>query len=99
MLAIFCLFGIPLTGDMRAYAVEGENCGCHSSKADMQFVHKPVKEGHCYQCHKPTDQKHPRFKKEAFNLSDNGKSRLCYECHEKKNNMKFVHTPVASGDC
>lgn len=93
------MFATLMAPSRQACAAEGENCGCHPSKADKQFIHKPVREGSCYKCHKPTDKRHPRFKKEAFNLSDNGKSGLCDECHEKKNSMKFVHTPVASGDC
>ena len=76
-----------------------ENCGCHPDKADKPFVHKPVGEGKCELCHKPSGQKHPRFKKEAFLLPDNGKAGLCIECHESKNTMKSVHDPVGKGDC
>lgn len=82
-----------------AGAAGGENCGCHPHKAEKAFVHKPVKEGECPSCHKATDKKHPKFKKEAFTLSDKRKSGLCNECHDRKNTMKHVHPPVASGDC
>lgn len=78
----------------------GENsCGCHPQKATKPNVHKPVKDGECASCHKATDQKHPRVKKGAFLLTDNGKAGLCNECHDRKDTKKFVHGPVASGDC
>lgn len=86
-------------GHGRAEAARAENCGCHPHKAEKKFVHKPVQEGECPSCHKPSGQKHPRFKKEAFVLADKGKSGLCYECHERKNTMKFIHGPVEAGDC
>lgn len=75
------------------------NCGCHPHKAEKMVVHKPVGEGKCELCHKPSGQKHPRVKKEAFRLADNGKSGLCSECHRRMDTMKFVHGPVGSGDC
>jgi predicted CXXCH cytochrome family protein len=37
--------------------------------------------------------------KEAFLLADKGKAGLCSECHERKNTKKYVHPPVATGDC
>ncbi len=76
-----------------------ENCGCHTRKANKKYVHEPVKNGECQSCHKPSEQKHPKFKKEAFLLTDNGKSGLCNECHERKDTKKHVHPPVAAGDC
>lgn len=82
-----------------AEAADADNCLCHSNKAHKTFVHVPVKKGECFSCHKPTDKKHPRFKKEAFLLTDKGKAGLCNECHERKDNKKYVHPPVAAGDC
>lgn len=82
-----------------ADAADADNCRCHSSKASRAFVHAPVKTGECLSCHKPTAQIHPRFKKEAFSLTDRGKAGLCCECHESKNTKKHVHPPVAAGDC
>lgn len=75
------------------------NCGCHPQKVTRQFVHQPVKDGECPSCHKPSGQKHPRVKKEAFILTDQGNAGLCHECHDRKDTKKFVHGPVASGDC
>lgn len=80
-------------------AASAENCGCHPHMATQRFTHKPVKNGECQLCHKSSGQRHPKVKKGAFIFTDNGKAGLCYECHQRKNSMKFVHTPVASGDC
>lgn len=85
--------------DRPAQAAGTMNCGCHPQKASMQFVHQPVKDGECPSCHKPTAERHPKVKKGAFVLTDNGKAGLCSECHERKDTRKFVHGPVASGDC
>lgn len=94
------IVGICLvTNDRTAEAAGAENCGCHSSKAIKSFAHLPVKNGECPSCHKPSGQKHPKFKKEAFVLTDNGKAGLCAECHERKDTKKHVHPPVAAGDC
>lgn len=73
--------------------------GCHSHKAEKGYVHQPVKKEECVSCHISTGKTHPRIKKGAFTLTNNGKAGLCNECHEPKNSMKFVHAPVASGDC
>lgn len=88
-----------VSAERPAQAVGTMNCGCHPHKATKQNVHKPVKDGECLSCHKPSDQKHPKIKKGAFLLTDDGKAGLCNECHERKDTKKFVHGPVASGDC
>lgn len=82
-----------------AEAAGVNNCGCHANKTQKTFVHLPVKNGDCPSCHKPSGQKHPRFKKEAFLLTDKGKAGLCAECHGRKDTKKYVHPPVAAGDC
>lgn len=105
---IVCLTAAVLMGiaavalvahDRPAEAAGAENCGCHPHKAEKNFVHLPVKNGECPSCHRPSGQKHPRFKKEAFLLTDKGKAGLCSECHERKDTKKHVHPPVAAGDC
>lgn len=98
-LAAGVLGGLLCVKGARAEAVAVDNCGCHPHKAEKKFVHKPVKDGECPSCHKPSGQKHPRVKKEAFILLDKGRSGLCYDCHDRKNTQKYVHAPVASGDC
>ena len=97
-LAGFLMLMFALSGQSVG-AAGASNCGCHPQKTQKEFVHKPVKDGECQSCHKPSGQKHPRIKKEAFLLTDKGNSGLCYECHERKDTMKYVHGPVASGDC
>lgn len=75
------------------------SCNCHPGKTEKKFVHKPVADSECQKCHKPSGQNHPRVKKGAFVLTDNGSAGLCYECHARKDNMKYVHGPIGSGDC
>lgn len=103
VLGVAILMGLAgvffVSADRPVQAAGTMNCGCHPNKAEKAFSHKPVKAGECESCHKATDQKHPKTKKGAFTLTDNGKSGLCNECHERKDTMKFVHGPVASGDC
>lgn len=105
---ITCLFvafltgiaGVSLLAGERAVAASSSNnCGCHDNKAEKKYVHSPVREGGCPSCHKPSGKKHPKFKKDAFLLTDNGKAGLCHECHERKDTRKHVHPPVAAGDC
>lgn len=82
-----------------AEAADADNCLCHSDVAVKAFTHLPVKKGDCLSCHKPSGLRHPRIKKGAFLLTDNGKAGLCYECHKTKNTLKYIHPPVAAGDC
>lgn len=105
---VVCLFAALLMGiaafslvvrERTAEAAGAENCGCHPHKAEKTFIHLPVKNGECVSCHVPSGQKHPKVKKGAFLLKDNGKSGLCYDCHESKSTKKHVHPPVAAGDC
>lgn len=91
--------GVGIVLKERPAVAAAQNCGCHPQKTELKFVHKPVKDGECESCHKPSGQKHPKVKKEAFLLTDKGRSGLCGECHERKDTLKFVHGPVASGDC
>lgn len=91
--------GALVVTERSASAAGAENCGCHPHKAEKVFVHLPVKNGECVSCHKSSGQKHPKFKKEAFLLTDKGRAGLCNECHEPKNTKKYVHPPVAAGDC
>lgn len=92
--------GVAFVSRERPAQAAGEmNCGCHPQKVSGPYVHQPVKEFDCSACHKATDQRHPKVKKGSFTLTDNGKAGLCNECHERKDNKKFVHGPVGSGDC
>jgi len=95
-----CILLVTICFSSISFAEEPLYClGCHPHKAEKGYVHKPVKDGECISCHKSTGKQHPKVKKGAFTQTDNGKSGLCTECHEPKNNQKFVHAPVASGDC
>jgi predicted CXXCH cytochrome family protein len=102
-LLVTILIGIAtvslLAKGQSAEAADVDNCGCHSRQAEKTFIHIPVKKGECLSCHKPSGYKHPKYKKEAFLLTDNGKAGLCSECHKRKNTKKYVHPPVATGGC
>lgn len=93
------LLVLSLGAGHSAGAAAISSCGCHPTKAEKQFTHKPVRDGECESCHKPSGQRHPKVKKEAFLLTDDGKVGLCNECHERKDIKKYVHGPVGSGDC
>lgn len=102
-LSVAILMGIAgvllIANERTAEAAGALNCGCHPHKAEKKFIHLPVKNGECQSCHKPSGEKHPKFKKEAFLLTDKGKAGLCSECHERKDTKKYVHPPVVAGDC
>lgn len=86
-------------GAFPALAVEPPIClKCHGGMVRDRFVHKPVAAGECTSCHQRiADKKHPGGKG-SVTLLEQG-ARLCYMCHDNKAAKKFVHGPVASGDC
>ncbi|MFQ6114315.1 MAG: cytochrome c3 family protein [bacterium] len=49
---------------------------CHDDKADAEYVHAPVEEGLCLECHNPHGTKNPRF------LVMSGQE-LCFQCHDE----------------
>jgi predicted CXXCH cytochrome family protein len=54
--------------------------------------------GDCSSCHRQAGGKiHPKDKG-AVTLTEEG-AKLCYQCHDSKATLKYVHGPVASGDC
>lgn len=66
---------------------------CHSDKFLGAWVHKPVKEAKCFECH---DQAQGFIPHEPF-------AETCLKCHtqmkEKINTMPMVHSPVIEGYC
>ncbi len=79
----------------------GETCitsKCHKGLARKPVVHQPVEDGDCLECHVRKSGKHPLPSGKSFGLSGGG-SALCYKCHDSFGEQKFVHGPVASGDC
>lgn len=78
---------------------EDASCrGCHDGVEQGQNVHPPVAAGECTSCHRTAPGKgHPR-EKGSVALVEQGE-KLCYQCHDSKATLKYVHSPVASGDC
>ncbi len=75
------------------------NClECHNDIGKEQFVHSPFGAGECASCHQPqTGKRHPDDKGAVTPVEVGAK--LCYMCHESLSGKKYVHAPVASGDC
>ena len=71
---------------------------CHNDIGKEQFVHSPFGAGECASCHQPqTGKRHPDDKGSVTPVEVGAK--LCYMCHESLSGKKYVHAPVASGDC
>jgi predicted CXXCH cytochrome family protein len=59
-----------------------------------KYLHKPLKEGKCLDCHNP----HGSDYKYLLSAAKIGDSCLG-ECHELNKNVKYPHKPVAEGEC
>lgn len=74
---------------------------CHDAMTQGdkgRFVHKPLVSIDCSSCHQPVSgARHPGGKG-SVRLLDKG-ARPCHQCHGSKADRKFVHAPVAAGDC
>jgi len=58
-----------------------------------KYLHKPLKEGKCIECHNPHSSDY-QFLLEAATVAES-----CRECHEKNEDIKNPHKPVADGEC
>ena len=67
---------------------------CHT-QAERTYVHRPVGQGDCTECHNPhgSDQR--------YILRDDPDGPLCWRCHERDlfQERKFPHAPAAAGAC
>ena len=71
--------------------------GCHAALIDKEIIH-PAADEDCLNCHESNDKEHPKAGGNEFTLSDDG-SELCYNCHDSKQIMTNVHSPVEDGEC
>jgi len=83
-------------------AAATESCStkdCHGNILQYTFLHTPVKEGDCLQCHqKQADaDKHPPEQEKKCTVRDEGEA-LCLRCHDSFAGQ-FEHGPAASGAC
>jgi len=58
-----------------------------------KYLHKPVEEGKCLDCHNPHSSDY-QFLRKAATVAE-----LCPKCHEKTESVKYPHKPVADGMC
>lgn len=86
--------GFPAT----SRAAELKCTGCHSAMLRDKVVHNPVASGDCTMCHQAAAGKSHPVDKGSMTLQDQP-PKLCYMCHDSMAAKKFVHGPVASGDC
>ncbi len=76
----------------------GKLClSCHEQFKDKlknQFVHTPVKEGDCAECHNPHASSHGK-------LLDEDANKVCMKCHEGllPRDPKSIHKVVMEGNC
>jgi predicted CXXCH cytochrome family protein len=74
-----------------------ETCiACHADLIDNKIVH-PITETGCEFCHASNGEKHPG-KKKGFEFKSTYPD-MCTMCHDSKNTMSSVHSPVEEGDC
>ena len=75
------------------------NCSeCHTGAGADPFVHPPFAAGECSSCHQFVKGKQHPDDGGAVVLVEPG-AKLCYQCHDVRNVKKYVHAPVASGNC
>jgi predicted CXXCH cytochrome family protein len=107
LFVLIALFAAALfaAAPVRAQAPGGDSClseKCHPGMGKAKYVHGPIGAGVCTACHRTrtsyTPEKHSSA---SFTIAAKGRD-LCFICHEslqKKLQGKFVHGPVAMGDC
>jgi len=67
--------------------------GCHTKITDRKFMHAPVSQGKCLECHEyAVPEEH------LFVLSKLG-GELCVNCHTQTHTDRVIHKPVADGLC
>lgn len=69
---------------------------CHKDLVENKVVH-PITETGCQFCHTSNGEKHPG-KNAGFEFTA-GYPEMCTNCHDNKNTMSSVHSPVEDGDC
>ncbi len=78
------------------------SAACHPNYGKAKYIHGPIGAGVCTPCHRPHKDYNPdKHNAGSFTMAAKGKE-LCFICHENlKKSMtgKFIHGPVAMGDC
>ncbi len=79
---------------------QDENClaaGCHDTFLKKEVIHPAIEED-CLSCHESNGEKHPDSTGTQFTLIAEI-PELCYNCHDQKDNLTYVHEPVKEGGC
>ncbi len=71
--------------------------GCHESILSHEVIHEPS-EDDCLTCHDTDSDEHPSPQGAEYVLNESVPT-LCYDCHDEKNIMKNIHSPVEDGEC
>ena len=58
-----------------------------------KYIHKPLEEGKCLECHNPHNSDYKALLKSA------PVTELCVKCHKDIENAKYPHKPFADGKC
>ncbi len=94
---IFSLYSVNLFG------ISCVTSKCHSNIKKLPYLHGPVGAYQCTVCHQASPQnlkKHARRPKSFMDFKfPTGNKTVCIMCHDSKWQGKYVHEPVADGDC
>lgn len=84
-------------GSIYPIAGNPECLECHADLMSGEYIH-PVAETECTLCHESTGKDHPQAGVAGFSLTGDYPG-ICYQCHDDKNSLENVHTPVQDGYC
>lgn len=97
ILFLILLLPVSLIAFRNPVEAPQNNClECHAGLLENKVVHPITAQG-CQFCHTENGKKHPG-KEKGFEFTSPYPD-MCYMCHEEKNNMENVHSPVSEGDC
>ncbi len=92
------LFSLTVPGPAAGADAGGGCRECHPDKVSGVSVHPSPPAGECLGCHQLVQgRRHPQSR-DSVRLVESG-AKLCATCHGKLLADRFVHKPVASGDC
>ncbi len=67
--------------------------GCHTEITDQKFMHTPVVESKCLDCHEYA------FPEEHLFVLTKPANELCIDCHKPSKLDRVIHEPIVQGDC
>lgn len=85
-----------------ASAPAAERCtGCHAPLTRGRVVHGALEVGDCTACHSPVVAEAGKCRSRTASKWKLARAEpdLCYDCHDRKDQQKQVHTAVRMGSC